>query len=108
MAIVTNPVFWFDPEWYVTVPMGVLDAVDQRARIDFLVRFRSETALDPYVFTRNAYLQYRAAQIRAATTSPSEDIYDEDLGPTSRPPTQPSKPTTTPATEVGSVAGAVR
>jgi phospholipid-binding lipoprotein MlaA len=108
MAIVTNPVFWFDPEWYVTIPMGALDAVDQRARIDFLIRFRSEAALDPYVFTRDAYLQYRDAQIRGATTLPSQDIYDEDLGPTSQPATLPSKPTTTPATEVGVVAGNIR
>jgi phospholipid-binding lipoprotein MlaA len=72
------------------VPLGVLAAVDARSRLDFLVRFRSETALDPYVFTRDAYLQYRNAQIRGEGTQPSQDIYDEDMESTSQPAKKPT------------------
>jgi phospholipid-binding lipoprotein MlaA len=98
MAIVTDPIFWFNPEWYVTIPLAALDAVDQRSRIDFLVRFRSETALDPYVFTRDAYLQYREGLIRSEKASPGEDIYDEDLGPTTGSTTHPANSTSSPTT----------
>jgi phospholipid-binding lipoprotein MlaA len=90
MATVTNPLYWLRPGWKVTVPLGVLAAVDARSRLDFLVRFRSETALDPYVFTRDAYLQYRNAQIRGEGTQPSQDIYDEDMESTSQPAKKPT------------------
>ena len=99
--LVTNPVFWIDPPWYVTVPLGALNAVDARSRIDFLIRFRSETALDPYVFTRDAYLQYRNAQIREGKPPPptTQDIYDEDLEPTmTHHATNPANPAPTTAT----------
>jgi phospholipid-binding lipoprotein MlaA len=96
MVIVTNPVYWIHPEWYVTVPLAALATVDARSRLDSLFRFRSETALDPYVFTRDAYLQYRNAQVRGEKAPPtSQDFYDEDLGPTSRPANPASTPTTT-------------
>lgn len=81
----------------VTFPLGATFLVDERSRADFLVRFRNETALDPYVFTRNAYLQYRDARIHEGKpAAPDESIYDTDMdtGPaTSRATTQPeSKP----------------
>lgn len=43
----------------VTVSMGVLGAVDARARASGGYEFINETALDPYAFTREAYLQRR-------------------------------------------------
>jgi phospholipid-binding lipoprotein MlaA len=100
----TNPVYWIRPGWYVTVPLGALATVDARSRVDFLIRFRSDTALDPYVFTRDAYLQYRNAQIRGEKAPPGQDIYDEDLGPTSQPANPSGTPATKPASRVAIIA----
>ena len=46
---------------YAAVPAWalVLELVDTRASLDAAVRMRDETALDPYVFTREAYRQRR-------------------------------------------------
>lgn len=42
-----------------TVTMGVLGAVDARSRASGGFEFINQAALDPYAFTREAYLQYR-------------------------------------------------
>ena len=39
--------------------MALLELVDTRAHLASAVRIRDETALDPYVFTREAYRQRR-------------------------------------------------
>jgi phospholipid-binding lipoprotein MlaA len=91
VEIVTNPITWLCAPWYATVPLGVTDAVDARSRYDSVVRFRNEAALDPYVFTRNAYLQYREGQIREGKPPPAssdQDLYDVDDS-TAQPTTQP-------------------
>ena len=40
-------------------PLVLLEVVDTRANLDDAVRIRDETAIDPYVFTREAYRQRR-------------------------------------------------
>jgi len=85
MASITNPVYWIRPGWEYTVPLSIFYTLDARTRLDFLVRFRNEQALDPYVFTRDAYLQYTNTQIRGPATKPSEDFYNEDLDDTTKP-----------------------
>jgi phospholipid-binding lipoprotein MlaA len=77
----------------LTLPLGTLDVVDLRSRSDILVRFRSQTALDPYVFTREAYLQYREAKIREGKPATDQSVYDEDMDTTAG--------TTQPATKAG-------
>jgi len=43
----------------VTIPITVLSAIDERSRAENSIRFVNELALDPYVFTREAWLQHR-------------------------------------------------
>jgi len=43
----------------VIAPLAVLKFVDRRARADQAIRFRDESAVEPYLFTREAYLQHR-------------------------------------------------
>ncbi len=92
MEAVLIPLFWFDIPCYVTAPMTVTGIVDARARSDFIFRFRDETALDPYVFTRAAFLQYRAARIRGPEAPPPEDFYDEEMDSPTQPASEPVEP----------------
>ncbi len=62
---------------------GVLNAVNSRALADDEIRQARKTALDLYVFTRDAFLQNRAAAIAddepkvgAEGAGPSGDLYD--------------------------------
>jgi phospholipid-binding lipoprotein MlaA len=80
VAAITDPVFWLFPPWYVTVPLSAVGTIDARSRSDFLVKFRDEAAIDPYVFTRQAYLQYRENQIHEGRPTTQEGFYDEDTG----------------------------
>jgi len=43
----------------VTIPISILGAVDLRSRASESIRFVNESALDPYVFTREAWMQHR-------------------------------------------------
>lgn len=62
--------------WTVVLPLYVLDAVNTRARLDTAARFRSEAALDEYVFTRGAYRSYRNNVIFEGNP-PEVDPFDE-------------------------------
>jgi phospholipid-binding lipoprotein MlaA len=55
--MVTDVLFYASSS--VALPLGLLRMVDKRARLDSAIRLRDETALDPYVFQREAYLQHR-------------------------------------------------
>ena len=46
------------------LPLALLEVVDQRATLASAARLRDQSALDPYVFTREAYRQRRAFLIR--------------------------------------------
>lgn len=54
---VTNVLFYADS--FVSFPLGLLKIVDKRASLDPAIKIRDETALDPYVFQREAYIQHR-------------------------------------------------
>ena len=54
---VTNPIFFLQSA--ATFPLSLLKLVDQRARLDSAIKVRDETALDPYIFQREAYRQRR-------------------------------------------------
>jgi len=91
-----DPLTWLNPPLVVTIPLYTTGAVDLRSRFDSIVRFRNESAIDPYVFTREAYLQYRQQKAQegkpAASTGPS--LYDEDTDTTpaaTQPAPQPGK-----------------
>src|ERR1700690_4014345 len=74
VSLLTNPIFYAAAP--VAVPLGLLQVVDLRARKEGFVRFRDEAALDPYVFTRESYLQHRQFEIYDGNP-PRRDIYDE-------------------------------
>ncbi len=73
-----TPTTWLDLPLLITVPLYVTDTVDLRSRFDTVVRFRNDTAIDPYVFTREAYLQYRQAKVQEGKPATGPSIYDED------------------------------
>ena len=60
-ATATDPLFWasFFVAPYVTIPLATLKYVDKRAQLLDASDMRDELALDPYVFTREAYFQHR-------------------------------------------------
>ena len=70
----------------VTVPLGILAAVDKRAQHTEQMRIRDQAALDRYIFTREAYWQYRENLVfdgKPPTESydnlfPDEDFLDPD------------------------------
>lgn len=70
----------------VTVPLGLLAAVDKRAQFTEQMRIRDQAALDRYIFTREAYWQYRENLVfdgKPPTESydnlfPDEDFLDPD------------------------------
>jgi phospholipid-binding lipoprotein MlaA len=73
-----DPLTWLNPPLVVTIPLYTTGAVDLRSRYDTLVRFRDESAVDPYVFTREAYLQYREQKVQEGKPSTGPSLYDED------------------------------
>lgn len=77
-GMLTNPVFYAAAP--VAVPLGILQGVDLRARKEGFVRFRNEAALDPYLFTRDSYLQHREFQILDGKPQ-RRSIYDEPVEP---------------------------
>lgn len=83
-----SPITWLNLPLTVTVPLYFADLIDLRSRSDSVFRFRNEAALDPYVFTRDAYLQYREAKVHEGIPATSQSLYDEDLD--SAPTTQPA------------------
>lgn len=75
VTAVTSPLFYVD-QVAVTAPVGALGAVDARARAIGAFRFIEEAALDPYVFTREAYLQRRTFLIYDGNP-PRPKFFDE-------------------------------
>jgi phospholipid-binding lipoprotein MlaA len=73
-----TPTTWLNLPLYITAPLYVTDTVDLRSRFDSVVRFRNESAIDPYVFTREAYLQYRVQQVNEGKPARGPSLYDED------------------------------
>jgi phospholipid-binding lipoprotein MlaA len=53
----TNPFFYFTSALFF--PVGVLDIMNTRANLLEATDIRDEAAIDPYAFTREAYLQQR-------------------------------------------------
>ncbi len=73
VSVVTNILFYVGNP--VAIPFAVLGIVDKRSRFDQAIRFRNETAIEPYLFTREAYLQRRNFLIHDG----NPPIEDDDL-----------------------------
>jgi phospholipid-binding lipoprotein MlaA len=72
----------------VTVPLGILDAIDTRARLSGPMKIRDEAALEPYLFVRDAYLQERKHLIYDGNMPPEayEDLTEEEPPAKEEPP----------------------
>jgi phospholipid-binding lipoprotein MlaA len=86
VSAVTNPIFWVsDVPFAATWTLDATQAVGKRSRSEEAVRFRNQAAVDPYVFTREAYLAYRRQLIHPESAPAETDLYDEPAEPTTRP-----------------------
>jgi len=81
----TDALFWasFVLAPQVTIPLTVLKYTDARARLDDAADMRDDMALDPYLFTRNAWRQNREYQIYDGhppekTNSSVDDPFSDD------------------------------
>jgi len=83
----TNPLFWISlnataPE--ITIPLGILSVLNTRSHLMEASNMVNELALDPYVFTREAWRQNRLYEIYDGHPPPAstEDNFDNDpFGP---------------------------
>jgi phospholipid-binding lipoprotein MlaA len=66
-----------------------VNAVDTRAELLGASRLLEQAALDPYVFTREAYLQHRRNLVYDGAPPPEFDIFDEEFDDQDPLPTQP-------------------
>lgn len=57
-----DPVTYIDPDG-IRIPLKVLNLVDQRAQLLGASNMLETAAIDPYSFTRNAYLQRRLSKV---------------------------------------------
>jgi len=94
VAILCDPTTWLGLPLKVWGPLYTVEAIDTRARAERELRFRNAAAIDPYVFTRDAYLQYRRGQIHEGQPPADQSLYDEDA-PATGPATGPATPPTT-------------
>lgn len=90
VGMLTDPILWIDPPLYVVIPYYTLQAVDARSRAERYFKFRNAAAVDSYVFTRSAYLQYREAQIHPERRPNNESLYEDEEGSATRPATAPA------------------
>ncbi len=80
----TNPLFWAGlvVAPYITIPVTALNYVDKRAQLLEASTMRDELALDPYVFTREAWKQNREFMIHdgnpPAPAANEDDDWEED------------------------------
>ncbi len=57
VSAVTNILFYVSNP--VVAPVAILGFIDQRSRFDQAIQIRNELAVEPYLFTREAYIQHR-------------------------------------------------
>ncbi|MFW5444134.1 MAG: VacJ family lipoprotein [Methylococcaceae bacterium] len=74
-----------NPATYVGFPVQLVQMLNSRANAEGALQFIDEAALDPYVFTRESFLQYRKflitdgeSEIADDTLDFEDEFYDED------------------------------
>lgn len=73
---------------------GIVEGISDRANAEGALNFIDEAALDPYVFMRESFLQYRTSLVndgKADVTSYDDDL-DAALANSSKSTTKPAKP----------------
>jgi phospholipid-binding lipoprotein MlaA len=70
-----------NPVTYVGAPVQLVAMLNARANAEGALKFIDEAALDPYVFTRESFLQWRKSLALDGKVDPSDDLFemDEDL-----------------------------
>ncbi len=68
-----------NPVNYVGIPAQALSLINTRANAEGSLKFIDEAALDPYVFTRESFLQWRSHLASDGKTDTSADFSDLDL-----------------------------
>ena len=64
--------------YIAALPLALLEAVDTRANFASAARIRDESAIDPYIFTREAYRQRRTFLVYDGNPPPDELGKDEE------------------------------
>lgn len=80
MGFATNPITYAAAP--IAIPLGLLAIIDQRATNEGLAQFIDTASLDPYVFARESYLQYRVSEVydgNPPRRSLLDDLPEEDL-----------------------------
>lgn len=67
-----------NPTTYVGAPVQVISLINTRANAEGALKFIDEAALDPYVFTRESFLQWRNHLATDGKTDTSSDLSDID------------------------------
>jgi phospholipid-binding lipoprotein MlaA len=67
-----------NPTTYVAAPIQVISLINARANAEGSLKFIDEAALDPYVFTRESFLQWRNHLATDGKTDASTDLTDID------------------------------
>ncbi len=92
VSTVTNGLFYVGVT-AVTFPLAILAAIDKRVRADKAFNFRDKAAVEPYVFTREAYLEHRRYLIYDGSPPLDdeflEEIFDNGEGDQPSPPDSP-------------------
>jgi phospholipid-binding lipoprotein MlaA len=65
-----------NPASYVGFPIQVVQMLNARANAEGALKFIDEAALDPYVFTRESFLQYRNHLITDGESEITDDLLD--------------------------------
>lgn len=65
-----------NPATYVGAPVTLLEMLNARANAEGALNFIDEAALDPYVFTREAFLQHRKHLITDGESEITDDMLD--------------------------------
>jgi phospholipid-binding lipoprotein MlaA len=67
-----------NPASYVGAPVQVISLINSRANAEGALKFIDEAALDPYVFTRESFLQWRNHLASDGKTDSKSDLSDFD------------------------------
>jgi phospholipid-binding lipoprotein MlaA len=81
VSMVTNALFYVSSA-VIFAPIGVLGIIDRRARFSDAMTIRDQTALDPYLFVREASLQQRKHLIYDGNPPPesyADSLQDDSL-----------------------------
>jgi phospholipid-binding lipoprotein MlaA len=77
VAYYTNVLTYVTLDTLTFGALTALEIVNTRARVAGAARFRDDAAVDPYIFTRSAYRQYRRSQVVDGEVSLEDDAYSD-------------------------------